>query len=93
MLAAKGMAAWIAAWASLPALADLGDTQATTPRADSSLSTTTPSLHAPSLKGGPEPARTSLPPAATALLVAVLAQMTLACARATPPPDQEANPP
>ena len=49
--------------------------------------------HSQNSLGGPEPARTSLPPAATALLVAVLAQMTLACARATPPPDQEANPP
>jgi hypothetical protein len=86
VLATKGMAAWIAAWAALPAPAEPGDTTAATPRADSSLSTTTPSLPAPGEKGGPEPARESLPPAATATVVAVLAQMTLACTRPTPQP-------
>jgi hypothetical protein len=86
VLAAKGMAGWMAAWASLPAPAEPGDTPAATPRADSSLSTTTPSLPAPAEKGGMEPARESLPPAATATVVAVLAQMTLAHTRPTPQP-------
>jgi hypothetical protein len=86
VLAAKGMAGWMAAWAALPAPAEPGDAPAATPRADSSLSTTTPSLPAPEQKGGPEPARESLPPAATAMVVAVLAQMTLACTRPTPQP-------
>jgi hypothetical protein len=86
------MAGWMAAWAALPALAKPGDTPAATPRADSSLSTTTQSLPVPGTKGGLEPARESLPPAATAVVVAVLAQMTLAHIRPTGPPAQEAPP-
>ncbi len=86
VLATKGMVGWMAAWAALPDPAEPGDTPATTPRADSSLSTTTQSLPATEQKGGPEPARVSLPPAATAMVVAVLAQMTLACTRPTPQP-------
>lgn len=83
----------MAAWAALPAPAQPGDTPAATPRADSSLSTTTQSLTAPAAKGGLEPARELLPPAATAVVVAVLAQMTLAHIRPTRQPAQEANPP
>jgi len=86
VLAAKGMASWLAAWAALGAPAKPGDTPATTPRADSSLSTTTQSLPTPEQKGGPEPARESPPPAATAMVVAVLAQMTLAHTRPTRQP-------
>ena len=51
VLAAKGMAGWMAAWAALPDPAEPGDTPAATPRADSSLSTTTQSLPAPGEKG------------------------------------------
>jgi hypothetical protein len=86
VLAAKGMAGWMAAWAAVGAPAEPGDTTAATPRADSPLSTTTPSLPTPEQKGGMQPARESLPPAATAMVVAVLAQMTLACTRPTPQP-------
>jgi hypothetical protein len=93
VLATKGMAGWMAAWAALPAPAKPGDTPAATPRADSSPSTTTQSLPIPAEKGGPEPARESLPPAATAVVVAVLAQMTLAHIHPAPQPAEEANPP
>jgi hypothetical protein len=86
VLATKGMAGWMAAWAAVSELAEPGDSPAATPRADSSLSTTTPSLPTHPEKGGPEPARESLPPAATAMVVAVLAQMTLACTRPTRQP-------
>jgi len=92
VLATKGVAGWMAAWAALPALAEPGDTPAATPRADSSLSTTTQSLPNPAVKGGLEPAREVLPPAATAVAVAVLAQMTLAHIHPTHQPAQEAPP-
>jgi len=84
----------MAAWAALPAPAEADGTAGTTPQADSSLSTSTQSLPTPDPEGGPEPAWTPfLPAAATALIVAVLAQMTLAHARRAPSLGQEANPP
>jgi hypothetical protein len=99
------MAAWMAAWASLPAAqagpgAEPGRNAAATPQAGASLSTSTPSPPAPSTGGGGDassPACTSLLPAlsphATSEIVAVLAQMTLAHARPAPLPAQEAVPP
>ena len=93
VLAAAGMAGWMATWAALPTPAGFGGTAGTTPRADSSSSTSTPPPSTPSTKGGPEPARSSFLPAATSEVVAVLAAMTLAHARAAPFPVQEAVPP
>jgi hypothetical protein len=97
------MAAWMAAWTSLPAQAGPGAepdrNAAATSQAGASLSTSTPSLPAPSTKGGDasSPACTSLLPAlsprATSEIVAVLAQMTLARARPAPLPAQEVIPP
>jgi len=97
VLVAKGMVTWMAAWASLPAVAaDPGGTPATAPQADVSLSTATRSLSTPSTRGGEQSssACTSLLSAvATAEIVSVLAQMTLAHARRSLSPDQEAVPP
>jgi hypothetical protein len=98
------MAAWMAAWASLPAAqarpeAEPGRIAAAASQAGASLSTSTPSPPAPSTQGGDasSPACTSLLPAlsahATSEIVAVLAQMTLAHARLAPLPVQEAVPP
>jgi hypothetical protein len=100
VLLAGGMAAWMAAWASLPAAragpgAQPGRIAAAASQAGASLSTSTPSPPAPSTEGGDasSPACTSLLPAlsahATSEIVAVLAQMTLAHARPAPLPVQE----
>ena len=98
-----GVAAWMAAWASLPAAqagptADPGRIAAAAPQAGASLPTSTPSPPAPSSKGGDasSPACTSLLPAlsphATSEIVAVLVQMTLAHARPALLPVQEVVP-
>jgi hypothetical protein len=96
------MAAWMAAWTSLPAQAGPGAepsrNAAATPQAGASLSASTLSQPAPSSKGGDasSPACTSLlpvlSPRATGEIVAVLAQMTLARARPALLPLQEAVP-
>jgi len=78
-----------------------GATAGTAPQADASLSTTTPSLSTPGIRGGDAgatPACSSFLPAGTDQIVAVLAQMTLAHARAAGQrhalaPDQEADDP
>jgi len=102
VLAAKGMAAWMAAWAAVEAAPpEPGATAGTAPQADASLSTTTPSLPAPATGGGDAgstPACLPFLPAGTDQIVAVLAQMTLAHARTAgqrhaPAPDQEADDP
>ncbi|HEX9356300.1 MAG TPA: hypothetical protein VF933_21090 [Streptosporangiaceae bacterium] len=103
VLLSQGMAAWMAAWTSLPAQAgpgaEPGRNGAATSQAGASLPTSTPSPPAPSTKGGDasSPACTSLLPAlsphATSEIVAVLAQMTLAHARPCPFPVQEVVPP
>jgi hypothetical protein len=103
VLLTQGMAAWMAAWTSLPAWAgpgaEPGRNAAATSQAGASLSTSTRSPPAPSTKGGDasSPACTSLLPAlsphATSEIVAVLAQMTLARARPAPLPAQEVIPP
>jgi len=103
VLLTQGMAAWMAAWTSLPAQAGPGAepsrNAAATPQAGASLSASTLSPPAPSSKGGDasSPACTSLlpvlSPRATGEIVAVLAQMTLARARPAPLPLQEAVPP
>jgi hypothetical protein len=105
VLVTRGMAAWMAAWASLPAAqagpgAEPGRNAAAAPQAGASLSTSTPSQPAPNSEGGDassSPACTSLPPAlsphTTSEIVAVLAQMTLAHARPAPFPAQEVIPP
>jgi hypothetical protein len=97
------MAAWMAAWTSLPAQAGPGAAPgrnaAAASQAGASLSTSTPSPPVPSTQGGDasSSACTSLLPAlsphATSEIVAVLAQMTLAHARLAPLPVQEAVPP
>ena len=101
-LAAKGMAAWMAAWAAVEAASpEPGATAGTAPQADASLSTTTPSPSAPATGGGDAgstPACLPFLPAGTDQIVAVLAQMTLAHARTAgqrhaPAPDQEADDP
>jgi len=71
VLARRGMAAWITTWAAVDDLADQRGTAAADPR-PLSLSTT------PGKGGESDPARGSLPPAATADIVTVLAAMTLA---------------
>jgi hypothetical protein len=102
VLAAKGMAAWMAAWAAVEsAPPEPGATAGTAPQADASLSTTTPSLPAPATGGGDAGSAPACPPflpAGTDQIVAVLAQMTLAHARTAgqrhpPAPDQEADDP
>ena len=102
MLAAKGMAAWMAAWAAVEAASpEPGATAGTAPQADASLSTTTPSLSTPATGGGDAgstPACLPFLPAGTDQIVAVLAQMTLAHARTAgqryaPAPDQKADDP
>ena len=75
VLSARGMVAWMAAGAALPAEPEV--CARATPPADSSLPT-------PRTEPGPEPACASFPPAATPQIVAVLAQLTLAHARRTP---------
>jgi hypothetical protein len=90
------MACWMAACAALPAAAPEhgGPSAAETPQAGPSLSALNPSLPTPDQEGGASsPACTSLLPAAVVpQIVAVLAQMTLAHARTTPPAEQEAAP-
>lgn len=72
VLACRGMAAWIAAWTTPATAADRLGTAAANAQALLPLST-------PHAKGGePDPACPSLPPAATAEIVTVLAAMTLA---------------
>lgn len=71
VLAHRGMAAWIATRAAVDDPADRRGTAAADPR-PLPLSTT------PRKGGESDPARGSLPPAATADIVAVLAAMTLA---------------
>jgi hypothetical protein len=96
VLAAKGMACWMAACAALPAGPEHGGPPAAaTPQASASLSALNPSLPAPDQEGGASsPACTPLlPAAAVPHIVAVLAQMTLAHARTTPSSRQEAHPP
>jgi hypothetical protein len=102
VLVARGMAAWMAAWAAVEAASpEPGATAGTTPQADASLSTTTPSPSTPSTGGGDAgstSACSSFLPAGTDQIVAVLAQMTLAHARTAgqrhaPAPDQEAEDP
>jgi len=83
VLSARGMVAWMAAWAALPAEPEVCARAGTTSQADSSLSTSTPSLPTPRTEGGLEPACVSFLPAATPQIVAVLAQLTLAHARRT----------
>lgn len=98
MLAAKGMAAWAALEATPP---ERGATAGTTPQADASLSAATPSPSAPGTQGGDAgstAACSSFLPAATAQIIAVLAQMTLAHARTAGQhhpltPDQKADDP
>jgi hypothetical protein len=71
VLARRGLAAWITAWTAAADQADQRGTAAADPRP--------PSLSPAPRKGGESgPARGSLPPAATAGIVAVLAAMTLA---------------
>jgi hypothetical protein len=72
VLARRGMAAWITTWAAVDGAADRHGTAAANPRA-LPLSTTP-------AKGGESssPVCGSLPPAATADIVTVLAAMTLA---------------
>lgn len=78
VLAAKGMAAWIAAWPTAGGGPDPGGTAAAHAQAPT-LSTTTPSVSDPSTQGGQHRrACRPLLPAATADIVAVLAAMTLA---------------
>src|SRR6266702_6325629 len=104
VLLARGMAAWMAAWAAVPPAQagpgfEPGRIAAATSQAGASLSTSTPSPPAPSTEGGDtsSPACTSLLPTlsphAISEIVAVLAQMTLAHARPAPLPVQEAVPP
>jgi hypothetical protein len=102
VLAARGMAAWMAAWAAVEAASpEPGATAGTAPQADASLSATTPSPSTPSTGGGDAgstSACSSFLPAGTDQIVAVLAQMTLARARIAgqrhePAPDQEAEDP
>jgi hypothetical protein len=79
VLATKGVAAWMAAWTALavPAAAAAGTT------------TAAPSASAPTPDRGGQGASacapSSLPARTTSEIVAVLAQMTLAHARNTPP--------
>jgi hypothetical protein len=82
VLAARGVAYWMAAWASLPPT-DAPPPAGTTSRAEPSLSTTTRSLSAHQPEGGESSgsARTSFLPPAVDAVVAVLAQMTLAHTR------------
>jgi hypothetical protein len=103
VLAAKGMAAWMAAWAAVEAAPpEPGATTAgTAPQADASLSATTPSLSTLATRGGDAgstPACLPFLPAGTDQIIAVLAQMTLAHARTAgqryaPAPDQKADDP
>jgi hypothetical protein len=101
VLVARGMAAWMAAWAAVEAAPpEPGVTAGTAPQADASLSTTTRSLSAPTTGGGDAgstPACSPFLPAGTDQIVAVLTQMTLAHAHAgqryAPAPDQEADDP
>jgi len=93
VLSARGMAAWMAAWAALPAEPEVHAAAATTSQADSSLSTSTPSLPTAAQEGGPEPACVWFPAAATTQVVAVLAQLTLAHTHRTTVPAQEDRPP
>ena len=102
VLAAKGMAAWMAAWAAVEAAPpEPGATAGTAPQADASLSTTTRSPSTPITGGGDAgstPACSPFLPAGTGQIVAVLAQMTLAHARTAgqrhaPAPDQKADDP
>jgi len=93
VLLGQGMAAWMATWTSLPAAqarpgAEPGRSAAAAPQAGASLSASTQSQPASSRKGGDasSPACTSLPPALSPEIVAVLAQMTLAHARPVPLP-------
>jgi hypothetical protein len=71
VLACRGMAAWITAWTTVSDPADRHGTAAANPQA---LPLSTP----PAKGGEPGPACGSLPPAATADIVTVLAAMTLA---------------
>jgi len=71
VLARRGMAAWITTRAAMDDPADRRSTAAADPRPPP-LSTT------PGKGGETDPARGSLPPAATADIVTVLAAMTLA---------------
>jgi hypothetical protein len=96
------MAAWMAAWAAVEAAPPgPGATAGTTPQADASLSTTTPSPSTPSTRGGDVGSTSACPsflPAGTDQIVSVLAQMTLAHARTArqhhpPAPDQKADDP
>jgi hypothetical protein len=102
VLAAKGMAAWMAAWAAVEAAPPgPGATAGTAPQAGASLSATTPAPSAPGTRGGDAgstPACLPFLPAGTDQIVAVLAQMTLAHARTdgqryAPAPDQKADDP
>lgn len=91
VLAARGMAAWIAAWTALPAEpqtgADASTAAGTTSQADSVPVHFDPVPDHHQEKGGLEPACVGFPPAATTAIVAVLAQLTLAHARrSTDPP-------
>jgi hypothetical protein len=88
ILAASGLAAWLAQGPALPGPgADASDAEprAAMPRAGQSPSAPDPVPPRPARKGGDAaiPARTSLP--ATADIVAVLAQMALSHARPNPP--------
>lgn len=71
VLACRGMAAWITAWTAVIPAADRHGTAAASAQA-LPLSTT------PAKGGEPDPACRSLPPAATAEIITVLAAMTLA---------------
>lgn len=71
VLAHRGMAAWITTWTAVDDPADPSGTAAANPRP-------VPLPATPRKGGEPGPARGSLPPAATAGIVAVLAAMTLA---------------
>lgn len=94
VLSTRGMAAWMAAWTALPAQPQACDNAGTTAQADCVLVHFDPVPDRPEEKGRPEPACVGFPPAATTAIVAVLAQLTLAHARATTDPrDREDHPP
>ncbi len=71
VLACRGMAAWITAWTTVSDAADRHGTAAASSQA-------LPLSPTPAKGGEPCSARGSLPPTATADIVAVLAAMTLA---------------
>jgi hypothetical protein len=96
VLAARGMAAWMAAWTTLPVQPQVSAGAGTTSQADSVPVHFDPvPAHHPE-KGGMEPACVVLPPSAMPQIVAVLAQLTLAHARRSADPGhdyQEDRPP